>query len=372
MIPVELTISVAGCLAPEAVPPTALVVETFRGCNMRCPHCNVPFTGNTDGNSIGAMTLDTFRALQSVLERAHVVGYDNMGEPTLNPWLAEFIQLQKTWAPHSKARMTSNLLRLTRQTAYRLLSAGLDQLQLSIDGATASTFQAHRAGATLETTVRKTRLLGQVKRDLGLDGFELVCCFVAKEDNIDELPDVARLVSTLDVTTLYVNGMEPYREADVQRALWNDDARRAKAQAVFDLVSQVNHEEGLGLDLCLPALRPTRNVGCALPIDTMAINYDGSVSPCFVAGMATSVFDEDRCELTRTPVTFGNVRQEDPLAIWAKPAYVSFRSRATSATESQRPSVCTTCWRPSGVICTSPTTPDYIQRSPISAAVEGE
>ena len=90
--------------------PRALVLESFRGCNKRCPHCNVPWVAHAGAQSIGAMSCEVFASLRSVLPFVSVVGYDSMGEPTLNPFLPDFIRQQKVAAPTSTARLTSNLL----------------------------------------------------------------------------------------------------------------------------------------------------------------------------------------------------------------------------------------------------------------------
>ena len=337
--------------------PHALVLESFRGCNMRCPHCNVPWIGNPGISKTGAMSLRVFESLASLLPVACVVGYDSMGEPTLNPLLCEFIRRQKMAAPCSMARLTSNLLGLSPVAARQLLEAGLDELQVSIDAGTESVFRASRKGSTLRDTIDAITLVRNTAAALGLDRFRLVCCFVATSNNITELPRVACLVAGLGVEGLFVNGLEPYSEADYRTALWASESGRAVARSVFRQTLRVRDEERLSLTIALPSLAP-RSSGCGLPWETMTVNFDGSVSPCFVAGMETRVWNEAGEPKSRQSVIFGNVLDREPVEIWSSPEYEEFRLRAREGGDSQ-PMICRACLRGCGVICTSATSPSW-------------
>lgn len=337
--------------------PRALVLESFRGCNMRCPHCNVPWIGHSLTQPTGMMSREVFASLRSLLPFVSVVGYDSMGEPTLNPYLPEFIHQQKTEAPTSIARLTSNLLAVRRQQLEQLLNAGLDELQVSIDAASESIFQAHRIGCTLHHTVEMISVVRQVAEEIGYQAFRMICCFVAKADNIFELPEVARLISKLGVNALYVNGLEPYSSADFSRALWASEEGRSVAHRVFSETRSLNEKEDLRLEIEFPNLEP-RSSGCKFPIETMTVNYDGSVSPCFVGGMATTVWTEQGDPVKRSPVVFGNTFDSDPLDIWLNPEYVKFRLAAQQGGSAQ-PQICEACLRGCGVICTSATSPSW-------------
>ena len=335
--------------------PRALVLESFRGCNMRCPHCNVPWIGNAGAKPTGAMSSEVFASLHSVLPFVSVVGYDSMGEPTLNPFLPDFIRQQKTVAPTSTSRLTSNLLATRRPQLRQLVDAGLDEMQVSIDAASENIFRAHRKGSTLLHTVEMISIVRQVAEELGRRAFRIVCCLVAKADNISELPEVARLISSLGIKALFVNGLEPYSNADFSKVLWASEQGRSVSRKVFRETLRVNEEEDLRLEIGLPSLEP-RASGCDLPKETMTVNFDGSVSPCFVAGMATTVWNEDGVPMERIPVVFGNVLDSDPLDIWNEPEYVKFRLNAQQG-GAARPEICKACIRRCGVICTSATSP---------------
>ena len=62
--------------------PASLVIEAFRGCNYRCPHCNVP---GMPSDTIGPMSEKVFRAILPLIATCTEIGYTNFGEPMLNP-----------------------------------------------------------------------------------------------------------------------------------------------------------------------------------------------------------------------------------------------------------------------------------------------
>ena len=249
--------------------------------------------------------------------------------------------------------MTSNLLGVSRDLVHDLLDAGLNQLQVSIDGAREDVFRAHRVGSTLAHTTTMVRTVLEVAGELHAPDFEVVCCFVAKTDNVNELPDVLALLAELGVSALYVNGLEAYDEANYERALWTTSQGRRAARSAFEETARVNSQLAVPLVLGFPRLYPIRS-GCDLPIGTMTVNHDGTVSPCFVAGMPTAVYGVNGVAMERMPVVFGNVLERSALDIWRDPAYRAFRRKAARGDEG-RPKICNTCLRGAGVICTSAT-----------------
>ena len=150
-------------------------------------------------------------------------------------------------------------------------------------------------------------------------------------------------------------------ELRILRERYGLRVKRRTAERFFRYVQAINTQESLKLDIHFPRLLPDTTVGCTISQNTMTINFDGSVSPCFVAGMTTSVFLDEKYERKRSSISFGNILDEKPLSIWRLPDYLAFRCDAASDDPARHPGICKSCLRSCNVICTSPTTPTYLK-----------
>ncbi|MCG8635886.1 MAG: radical SAM/SPASM family putative metalloenzyme maturase [Desulfobacterales bacterium] len=100
----------------------------------------------------------------------------------------------------------------------------------------------------------------------------------------------------------------------------------------FDRINTVFQKAGeradrFGIDLTLPEIRPkTRRYCPFVEEDALFVAWDGKVSPCYFLWHR---YQTMRIGYTKTvnPVNFGNIREQDPLAIWDSPEYSEFRTK---------------------------------------------
>jgi len=335
--------------------PRGLVIETYRGCNFRCSHCNVPVASKS---SAGPMSQSIFEALSPILSVVDEVGYDNFGEPTMNPLLVEFIRCQKDLNCRSRARFNSNMSLISEDYACQLLEAGLDELQASIDAASVSLFSAIRVGGELSGTLQRIKMLAKLAATLKPGTFSLSACFVAHSQNIQELPVVARRLASIGITALYVNGLEPYRLEYSAKVLWR---RKESRQVAYEIFQETRKwASAHNFKLYLPSLLPKTNAVCLLPQNTMTVSFDGEVSPCFLLAMESPIFPLSGRLLIRPRVIFGNVASSSPLDIWTSVPYVQFRTSAAKQGGGDL-ATCHLCLQRQGLICMSATGAPSIQ-----------
>jgi hypothetical protein len=105
--------------------PWSWAIEPVRGCNLRCGHCATRlFTGEPE-----FMTKKTWFALWNtiaVVSPVTRVEMANAGEPTLHPFLPEFIRMARKISPLSQIQITTNgtMLAKGELTHQELFDAG--------------------------------------------------------------------------------------------------------------------------------------------------------------------------------------------------------------------------------------------------------
>jgi MoaA/NifB/PqqE/SkfB family radical SAM enzyme len=319
--------------------PQELQVEVTASCNLRCRMCLVRYRPPADRRD-GSMTFDRFRAVVDELPALHTVTLQGLGEPLLAPDL--FRMVEYATARGIRVGFNTNATLLTRATAERLVAAGLDWLCISLDGATAATYESIRDGARFARVERNVRSLVEVLRARDATRPAVSIVFVAMRRNVTELPAVVRLAASWGVMVVRVQNLahsfadtdpagayREIREFAAAEALWqapDDSAVRA-----FEAAARAAEETGVTLRLPhLEAGAPTREAGapgCDWPWRSAYLRQDGGVQPCCM------LMGGDRGVL-------GAVAERGFAAVWRGERYEAFRAGLMSPTP---PDVCAGC-----------------------------
>lgn len=186
---------------PPKYPPT-IAVEPVNACNLRCLMC--PY-GSTQGDrKVVRLTLESFAKLvDQVRGKVRVFGIGGSGEPLLHRDIARMIAYAKSRGVLT--RLTTNAQLLTAELSAQLLKAGLDQLRISIDGATAETYEAIRQGASFARLMENLEALRLAREAAkSASGTRVVIHTVLQRANLDEFrrfkPTFARFADRLTIT----------------------------------------------------------------------------------------------------------------------------------------------------------------------------
>jgi radical SAM protein with 4Fe4S-binding SPASM domain len=288
----------------------------------------------------GSMSLEMFRRAADALPGLRVITLQGLGEPLLAPDLFGMID----YAAGRDIRMgfNTNGTLLTWDVADRLVAAGLSWLHVSVDGATATTYEAVREGSDYDRVCRNVAGLVEAKRARGSSSPRLSLVFVAMRRNLRELPAMVRLAASWELERLWVQNLShsfsdtdpagsyaeirAFAEAE---SLWLRES--GEVREVFEEARRIAAE--LGVRLRLPALeerRPVRGTGepaCDWPWRSTYVTHEGRVQPCCM------VMGSDRA-------TLGDLRTEEFADIWRGDAYRDFRAALLGE---DPPEVCRGC-----------------------------
>jgi radical SAM protein with 4Fe4S-binding SPASM domain len=322
----------------EPALPRSLQVEVTGACNLRCRMCLVRYRPPL-GRVAGSLPFAVFRRLVDDLPALEEITLQGLGEPLLAPDLYRMIAYAT--ARGIRVGFNTNGTLLTRAAAERLIALGVDWLHVSVDGASAATYEGIRDGAKLATVARNVRELAAALRRSGAarPRLEIVC--VAMRRNVGELPALVERVAEWGIGRLWVQNLShsfsdaggdvdyaAIGEFTAAEALWAGDN---DAEAAFATARATAAR--LGVEIRLPRLaeRPGRRApgtpGCDWPWRSAYVRHDGKVQPCCM------LMGEDRA-------VHGDLATDDFAAIWRNDAYREFRHGLAG---DQPPEVCRGC-----------------------------
>lgn len=181
--------------------PLEAFFEVSARCNIRCEMCAINYDARYQPRSgrppfFGPELFERMRPIFPTLLRAYLFG---LGEPTLNPHLTDYV---RELSSHGvEVWFNTNATRIDDDLAEELAIAGADRITVSIDGATAATYEKIRRGATFDSVMRGIRALVRAREKHGRPRVDLSC--VAMASNIDELATLVDLCADIGATGVH-------------------------------------------------------------------------------------------------------------------------------------------------------------------------
>jgi len=270
-----------------------------------------------------ALSFEQFLELVDGLPRLHKLTLHGLGEPLLSPHLLPMVEYAS--GRGIEVGFNTNGTLLTRPVAERLVEIGCSWLHVSLDGATADTYEDARHGTDMrphpgqfERVVANLRGLVDARGAGGRPRIQIV--FVAMRRNLAELPDLVTLAADIGVDSVWVQNLShdfgdtdpagsysAIREYAAEEAVF--DREGSAARVLFEHAAAQARE--LGVEMRLPSLEQTgrggETRGCGWPWDSAYVTHRGDVQPCCM------VMGSDRAEMGPLgEATFDEIWQAEP------------------------------------------------------------
>jgi MoaA/NifB/PqqE/SkfB family radical SAM enzyme len=241
--------------------PIVLMVEPTNVCNLKCPLCPSGNGGLTRPR--GTMAFQAFRRVFEQQARdLLLLMLWNQGEPFINRDLLRMVRAAKARNVPTITSTNGHFVR-TATEAEAVVRSGLDELIVSLDGATPETYVQYRVGGSFERVLAAARLVCEAKRRLGSNTPVVHLQFIIMKHNENEIDAARRIARKLGADRLSLKTAQVYTQADARRYLPTDE-RYSRYRYGGD---------GLTMN------GKVRNTCRHLWYSTV-INWDGIVSPC--------------------------------------------------------------------------------------------
>ena len=132
-------------------------------CNAKCPSC--PYTNSeirADYKDKPFMAEDTFKIIADQCgEHNAWIRLSGGGEPMLHPKAVDLMEYAKKTG--AKVGLITNGSRFTEESSRRLLEAGVDMIEFSVDAADPKTYERVRKGLDWETLLKNIQRMVELR-----------------------------------------------------------------------------------------------------------------------------------------------------------------------------------------------------------------
>jgi len=257
--------------------PEKLTIALTSRCNLNCSICK------RDRIVADDMEFDNLRALDTAIRHAVTINLTGLGETLLYPKFADVLEyIYERNTADDLIQVITNGTRLTAEVGT-LLSGHLKALVVSLNAASAATYNRDMKGADFEGTLAAIRaamdaLTARDRRRVKLH-------FVAHTGNYHEIPDFVELAADLGVRALSFGQYLAHDPVDLDRSILH--VRDGYNEAVALACARAS-ELGIMVDarrFFEEKRRPTRE--CLAPFRECAVTISGDVTPCCYVGGET-------------------------------------------------------------------------------------
>ena len=298
-------------------PPRTAQIEITNRCNLRCQMCPL---SKEDYEPIGRtknMSLAEFQRIMDKLPPLESVSLQGLGEPLLNKELVEIINYAVSKG--TAVYFFTNSTLLTPIKARELILSGLSTLNMSLDGATATTYETIRQGAKFSIVADNIKNMARLRMELQSKTPYLNIMFVGMKENVREIPELIHIAVEWGVDKVTVKNL--YEDAGISgTALTEDDIDFLQTECS-------TLAKAMQLDFSYPSTSVMTNeksrMTCRWPWDSAYITANGFVTPCCFS------FDGD----------FMNIFETEFNDIWNSKSMQDFRDELADGF----PRICQSC-----------------------------
>ena len=322
--------------------PSFVQIEPVGQCNLRCRMCPIQF--RRDGPPYGPLAfidLNVYTRLVDSFPNLSELHLQGMGEPMMHPRFFDMVAYAV--GKGIEVSTNSNLTLLSERRARLCVSSGLGYLHVSLDGASAETYEAIRVRARFDRVLRNLGRLIEARRQAASELPRIRLVAVAMRTNLHELPALVHLAHEHGIDALFVQHLchdfteeslpahyRPLREFVERETLLNEQP--ARVEHYFGKTQEAAHALGVALRLprTAPRAHPPETPGrsrCDWPWRGTYLSYRGEAMPCCM------VSTPDR-------INFGNMAEQGVANVWNNEAYSAFRTALASDTA---PAICRSC-----------------------------
>lgn len=296
--------------------PYWLTVDPTNFCQLQCPFCPTGSRRNVRPKEIMEMAL--FKKILARLGPCLLhADFMNWGEPLLNPGLTEMVALAKAYGVETA--VSTNLNFLPAGKAADIVACGLDRLIVSIDGASQETYEKYRVGGDFSKVLENLKLIIAARKAAGAAHPRIVWQFLVFKHNEHELEKARLLAGELGVDEIgFTAPCLPFKPGIKENWMPSDRKYCLYEPETFPETPPWEWEgtkdaAGKPKNVEVKVYSGAqRRKPCKWPWTGIAVNADGSVSPC--------------CSVEERQFDFGDLTRESLGRIWNNAAYRKARA----------------------------------------------
>lgn len=282
--------------------PITAMIEPINYCNLQCPLC--PTGMGLIKRKKEMLSFEDFKKILDNLGDSIIhLRLWNWGEPLMNRELTEMIKYAKS--KNIFVNTSTNSSFLTEDITEQLINSGLDQLIVSIDGASEQTYNKYRKNGNFNQVINSLKKFSELKKKMKTKLPEIKLQFIVMNHNEHEINKIKEIAKEVGADTLFLKTVG-IMDNNLKNEIYNYLPKNKNLRRYL-----ITNKDITQKDL-------SNNV-CDYLWKEITVNVDGSVVPC--------------CRDIHGNYVFGNIKNTKLSEIWNNNKIVNFRKQVLNNKE---------------------------------------
>jgi MoaA/NifB/PqqE/SkfB family radical SAM enzyme len=319
--------------------PVCLYLETTNRCNLLCTTCPRTYE---ELEPPADMSWELFTSIVDQVPGLQRAVLHGVGEPMLVKNLPRMVRYLKDRGTY--VLFNTNGTVLNERNGRALIAAGLDELRVSLDAATETSYLAVRGKNYFKRILRNVRAFRELQEREGTDRPRVSAWLTGLKETIAELPEFVRVAAAIGVKEVYLQRLVFFNQEAVglarpDQALY--DKMSGDEAAAIDEAAALAQSYGMTFSASGAASEPGSSLKrldadspwsmCRRPWTVMYFTANGRALPCCIAPFSQRGYAN---------YTLGDATRQTLREIWKGQAYGAFRDALLS---DRPPAACAGC-----------------------------
>ena len=224
---------------PDRIQHLRLAIDD--SCNLRCPSCRKQMIFHKDGSAynLGIRLADRINEWLYNYEHPIQVHIGSDGDPFASHVYRHFMEQTPERDNIKYSILTNGLMFKEFHTKVPYVIRNLNELGVSIDGASKDTYERLRLGGRWDKILEGLESMAEQKQK---HGFNFILHFVVQKENFHEMEKIIDLGEQYGADRVWLNKIEDWGTMDNFKSqdIWNTDAYKAQVGKVLKRI----HDRG--------------------------------------------------------------------------------------------------------------------------------
>jgi MoaA/NifB/PqqE/SkfB family radical SAM enzyme len=325
--------------AAPARPPICLYLETTNRCNLLCTTCPRTYEELEPPADMSWALFTKIVDQLPDIERAVLHG---VGEPMLVKNLPRMVRYLKDRGAY--VLFNTNGTVLNEKNGRALIEAGLDELRVSLDAASAKSYRVIRGKDYFGRILKNVRAFRNLQEREGRDRPRVSAWLTGLKETIAELPAFVKVAAEIGVKEVYLQRLVFFEDDAVGHARPDQalyERMNGEEAAHLAEATRLAQQHGMTFSASGAASEPGMSLKrqddgspwsmCRRPWTVMYFTANGRALPCCIAPFSQRGYEN---------YTLGDATQQTLREIWNGASYRAFREELLSE---RPPSACASC-----------------------------
>lgn len=280
-------------------------LDTNYVCNLKCRMC---YFSNPNIEKRKSMTIELYKKIaDDIFRKVHVLYLSCASEPFMTKNFIEYARIARQDYNIPNISFCTNGMLLNEDKIRRIVDLGVNEVIISVDGATAETYEKIRKGADFNKVIEDIRLFNEIKREKKKYYPNIRLNYLLMKSTVPELEMFFDLIKDYGISSVNFREMIPFHTEDPDHYAKESILDNTELyKEIVEIINRKSKENSISVVTSIGCQKQVkdckyRRFECLFPWFALWIDSNGKFKPCAYYGYIGDFVTESYWDVIKKP-----------------------------------------------------------------------